>query len=449
MTKYLFLFTLLGFILSSSSFSQNATPSSIDFPSFSSTTMPADSLATEIDEENSPSIRAEQASFYTDTIKEQEVDWFNFKWTDFLKTSFMPPKSRDASCRLDKEVYGYHPHWFGPDYYLNYDYSLLSTFTYFSYELNPYTGGYKTIHDWENTRAVDLAKAAGCKVDLCVTNFGGANNNRFLNNPKAWSNLATQVAQLLNLRQADGVNLDFEQIRFADKEKWIRFVHQFSAELKRIRPRTRISIAVPPVDEKLIYDIAAMASAVDLFIIMGYDYHYSNSKQAGPVAPLDGYISLRSTLSHYLAMGVHPEKLILAVPYYGREWQTHGSSVPSNTKAYLRAPMYKDIKNRYYGRYTPKWDNRAASPYFVKGAAQDMVQCWFESDKSLCQKYDLVMQQNLGGVGIWALGYDNGYADLWTLLEEKFMQCNGTSSSKRQPSSVYQRIVDYYYGSKK
>ncbi|MGE3801987.1 MAG: hypothetical protein AB7H80_13280, partial [Candidatus Kapaibacterium sp.] len=30
------------------------------------------------------------------------------------------------------------------------------------------------------------------------------------------------------------------------------------------------------------------------------------------------------------------------------------------------------------------------------------------------------IQNELGGVGIWALGYDNGYTELWELLGMKF-----------------------------
>ena len=33
-----------------------------------------------------------------------------------------------------------------------------------------------------------------------------------------------------------------------------------------------------------------------------------------------------------------------------------------------------------------------------------------------------IIKNKIGGVGIWALGYDNGYADLWDLKSEKFSQ---------------------------
>lgn len=35
-------------------------------------------------------------------------------------------------------------------------------------------------------------------------------------------------------------------------------------------------------------------------------------------------------------------------------------------------------------------------------------------------KYDWIKEKQLGGVGIWALGYDNGHTELWKLLAQKF-----------------------------
>ncbi|MFT4678625.1 MAG: spore germination protein YaaH, partial [Chitinophagales bacterium] len=47
--------------------------------------------------------------------------------------------------------------------------------------------------------------------------------------------------------------------------------------------------------------------------------------------------------------------------------------------------------------------------------------------KSLSIKYDWIKKNKIGGVGIWALGYDNGYPELWNLLTEKFSQEQNTT----------------------
>ncbi|RJQ59339.1 MAG: T9SS C-terminal target domain-containing protein [Stygiobacter sp.] len=44
---------------------------------------------------------------------------------------------------------------------------------------------------------------------------------------------------------------------------------------------------------------------------------------------------------------------------------------------------------------------------------------WYDNDTSLALKYDLAINKKLGGVGIWALGYDDGRTELWKVIEEK------------------------------
>jgi hypothetical protein len=48
------------------------------------------------------------------------------------------------------------------------------------------------------------------------------------------------------------------------------------------------------------------------------------------------------------------------------------------------------------------------------------TQYWFENSETLSEKYRWVLRNRLGGVGIWALGYDNGYPELWQSLRENF-----------------------------
>lgn len=379
--------------------------------------------------ESFTSIRHEQQDFYQQYQQqdEQSLDSIHFTQLNHFKCGITPKSARAPHCTLTKQVYGYHPHWFGSSYYKNYDYTLLSTFAYFSYELNPTTGGYKNIHGWKTTPAIDLAKQAGCKVELSVTNFGYKNNARFLSNRKAWDRFATTIIELLNIRDADGINIDFEHVPRKSSEALTNFIAYLHTRLQAVRPGSTITMAVPALNSYQIFDIPALSVYVHSFIIMGYDYHYSRSKHAGAVSPLDGYLSIRSTLNQYLNTGVDPSKLILAVPYYGREWRTKSTGVPSNTMSYLKAPTYAQINARYIKKYKSKWDSRSSTPYLVKGYSGNTRQCWYDNKTSLAEKYDLALAKDIGGVGMWALGYDNGYIDLWELIEEKFVDCGATN----------------------
>ncbi|MEM9024479.1 MAG: glycoside hydrolase family 18 protein, partial [Bacteroidota bacterium] len=47
-------------------------------------------------------------------------------------------------------------------------------------------------------------------------------------------------------------------------------------------------------------------------------------------------------------------------------------------------------------------------------------QWWFETPENLNTKYQWVREQQMAGVGIWALGYDNGFDNWWQVLRDNF-----------------------------
>ena len=98
-------------------------------------------------------------------------------------------------------------------------------------------------------------------------------------------------------------------------------------------------------------NIIALNPYVDMFIIMGYDYYYSGSGTAGPEAPLYNFetsynYTLTKSVTYYLKQGVTPAKLLLGLPYYGREWQTVSSLAPAATSGtFTTTRLYNYVKN--------------------------------------------------------------------------------------------------------
>jgi spore germination protein YaaH len=72
--------------------------------------------------------------------------------------------------------------------------------------------------------------------------------------------------------------------------------------------------------------------------------------------------------------------------------------------------------------YKEGWDEDAQVGWRAyKLAESDTWRMVFvEDEKSLGIKYDFAKSRNLAGVGIWALGFDDGHTELWTLLSNKF-----------------------------
>lgn len=368
------------------------------------------------------SIHERQSAFYGSLGLESEA-----AFDDFHQRKGGAPVQRITSCNLTKAVYGWYPYWMGTSY-TGYDFSKLSTFCYFSYEVVPSTGKYSSIHSWRTTNSIPLAHAAGCRVELCATNFGNAANTTFLTSATAKQTFIDSIISLLQLRNADGVNIDFEGLPAAQRNNFSTFMQSLSVQVKAAIPNASVSMALYAVDWGSVFDIAALDPYVDQFVIMGYDYYYSGSAQAGPNSPLySGTLwapyNLTKSVLYYLGQGVTPSKLLTGLPYYGEEWNTAANTYPSSNTGHIAARLYNYGRNNYDGVYPKTWDTHSQTPVYIYQSAGLWRQCWTEDVRSMAEKFDLVHHRNIGGIGIWALGYDDGYQDFWNLIQQKFTDC--------------------------
>lgn len=361
------------------------------------------------------SVHLEHQLLHPGNFSEQE-------WNKKLNLDVSEHKSGNVPVRkLQKEVVGWHPYWMGTSYN-NYDFSLLSEISYFSYEVEPTTGSYKNIYNWKTTPLVEMAHEAGVKVSLCVTLF--ENHSAILTVPERQVTLIDSLISLVKQRNADGVNIDFEMVPGGLRTQMANFMIQLSNRFHAEIPGSRVSIALPAVDWNNSFDVVAMTPYVDLFIIMGYEYYWSGSKNAGPVAPRNGgtvwgNYNVTKTAIDYLVKGVPREKLLMGLPYYGRRWKTVSDALFAQTTETGKSFTYAQVLTEL-ATVTPKWDDNASNPYFVKNEAGVYTQYWYDDAKSLERKYDMINTLGLGGIGIWALGYDGTSKHLWNALENKF-----------------------------
>ncbi|MEI6764588.1 MAG: glycosyl hydrolase family 18 protein [Bacteroidota bacterium] len=344
--------------------------------------------------------------------------------------AFIPGSSntQKSNCSLNKIVYGYHPYWSGSAYQ-NYRWDLLTDLCFFSYDVDSLTGNAITTNGWSTAAVVDTAQAHGVRVHLCATLMDG--HAYFLTHSIAKQNLITKLIAAVQQRNAAGVNIDFEAVPSSQKTNLTNFLIDLCNQMHAAVPGSKVSIAAPAVNWNSTFDIAALNPYLDFIIIMGYDYYWSGSTQAGPVDGLYSmtggtYDNLSRSITNYLYSGASPSKLILALPYYGREWHTTGSTVPSNTIAGTSsARTYKFLRDNSSGNYSnanKHWEGNSFTPYYLW---TDGIwhQCFGLDSKSLSRRLDMVNMRGIAGMGMWALGYDDGYSDLWNAIESKLTNC--------------------------
>tara|TARA_B110000046_G_scaffold17466_1_gene16744 strand:+ start:8005 stop:9747 length:1743 start_codon:yes stop_codon:yes gene_type:complete len=357
----------------------------------------------------------------------------NFYWDSIQKVYYVRDR-KYSKIKPENEVFGWHPHWMGTAW-KSYPFELLSTISYFSYKVDPKTGSYTNsnqMDDWRTTAMIDSAKAKKTKVLLTVSSHGFKNNNSFLGDQAKWGVLIDSVTNLLLYRNADGVDLNFENLPYLKRGSFNRFVKEFRKRLnQKITDKTPIiSITLPAVDSREIFDVVELQNYIDLFVIMGYDYNTGPQLQ-GAVAPLIPFetkgVSLNNTLKFYLNNGIEPSKTVLALPYYGSMWEGAIDEDGSTSSMFERKVTYREVMSIFNDEFviknnlSPSLEKNSMTNYFnIVYPDNTTKEVWFDDDYTLGKKYDFAITNNLRGIGIWALGYDNGYNQLWDVIESKF-----------------------------
>ena len=341
-----------------------------------------------------------------------ESENLGLPFTTFQATEKFSPKY---------EVFGWYPNWEN-NYYEKINYSLISTIAYFSYEVNPKTGNAITIYDWKTTPLIDSTKKNNVKSLLTVSCFGAAKNKEFLLNKEAVKTLVKNAIELIVERGSNGICLDFEGVAEAQKSEYTAFITLLSQELRKENKNYLLYLSVPSVNWAKSLQFDLLIPVVDRFVIMGYGYYGPSSKIAGPVANLSSGkewepYNLSLSVDYYLSNKIPSSQLILALPFFGSIWQTKGGSKFSEAENYLGAKSYSYIKANINAKTQYDSISQSAWCAFVDSSNTDKFnQCWFDNDSTLSVKLNYIKSRKLAGMGIWALGYDKGYPELWDAI---------------------------------
>lgn len=337
--------------------------------------------------------------------------------------------TNQSTCTLNKRVLGWHPYWNGTTY-TNYQWNLLSDLVYFNYDVSPSTGNNtNSSFAWSTASVVTVAKANGTKVHICATMFSG--HSTFWASPSAQTTFINNIVSLLNTRQGNGVNIDFEGMGSSDNAPFVTFITNLNNALNTANPSYELSICLYAVDWSNTFNMTALSNQVNYFTIMGYDYYYGGSSQAGPTAPLYNYqtsynYTLGKSITYYIKQGAPANKLLLGLPYYGREWEvTQNTTLPASTTGAFNASrtLLAISTGSNYTTANKYWEGNCYSPYYKFTTGGSLRQCWVDDAYSMDRKFKMVNQRELGGIAIWALGYDNGLTSYWNLIKDNFSNC--------------------------
>ena len=336
--------------------------------------------------------------------------------------------------RDDTEVYTWYPYWMG-DVWKSYDFNLISSISFLSYNIDPKTGSYLNpaqIKQWRETDLLDSAKIHKTKVLLSLALEGEENHLEFLKNEKAWTTTLDSITVLLKERDADGIEVEFIDIPLDLEPKFLDFVAQLKENLsyRFITKKLTLSLVIPASPDKFPFDLRKLDESVDLFIVKGLDYHEEDGTVAA-VAPLRnetaGGPSLENTLLTYLDRGLNAEKSILALPLYGSQWS--GTFDPEEgfyTTNFERKVTLSEVNRVFQSKDSiykiePTLDETTMTQYFfLEFQDNTSIEGWYDDSLTLSKKMDYALVNKFKGVGLWALGYDLGKNEVWDVVAKKF-----------------------------
>lgn len=263
---------------------------------------------------------------------------------------------------------------------------------------------------------VKAMKERGIKVVPFLSNHWDREIGR-----KALANreaLSTRIAEVVVQYGLDGVNVDIENVTEQDRDAYTDLVRLLRQKLPA---GTEISVAIAANPKEWTkgwqasYDLAALSQYSDYLMLMSYDEHWDGSPEPGPVASLPWVEQSVKQVLKYTT----PDKVLLGIPFYGRYWKEGGGITGSG----ISNKNAEAIAKRY--GITPTYDETAQSAVFTftvtAGEEPPMVgsrklepgtyTVWYDNERSIKRKLDLVHQYNLRGTGSWCLSQES--PDTW------------------------------------
>ncbi len=387
--------------------------------------------------------------------------------------TYQASQSGTASANLGI-VYGFLPYWSVDNYQID---DVVSHLAYFRLAVDAKgnlvkDGGERIYHSSRFQQILDQIERQRMNFEVTIFTSHSDDIYSLVTCKKCQENLISQIDDLIATDRLDGINLDLEYLGSLtpqERQDVTFFLYDLKNMLLTKHPRTKLSLDVYGGAANMVsnlWDFSQIGNIVDRIIIMGYDYKTRRADTPGSSSPIltdnvwggsiwDDVINMRRYID--------AEKIILAIPFYGYAWETTSCDL-ADAKTYPgtgQALTYRGAQNILESPHSDAvehWDESSLTPYIVfteDGQPKDSdpdtpaesvpelpdqeetpasaneteseqtheKRChigFFENARSINYKIDLVENLHLGGIAIWALGYEGDYPELWETIDSRF-----------------------------
>ena len=203
----------------------------------------------------------------------------------------------------------------------------------------------------------------------------------------------------------DGINLDYENIKSAYAKDYLQFVRELSVACERNGIVLSTDNYKPEAYNRC-YNLKEQSKFVDYVIVMAYDEHYAGT-DAGSVASLP---FVKEAVEDTVQL-VGKEHVIAGIPFYTRIWTTTDGNTTSRAVGMQAAVDQLNIDGQ-----VALWNDdcgQYVASYTVGNATR---QIWFEEEKSIEAKMQVIQENNVAGVAGWKLGLEK--SSVWPVISK-------------------------------
>jgi hypothetical protein len=341
-----------------------------------------------------------------------------------------------ATHHLSAEVVGYLPYWeMNAATFADIDLTKVSSIVLFSVgwdafgHLVPDAPGYRAINASATSAFVAAAHAAGVRVLVSFTSFGLTKNTSFFSNSTAQATFIGEAAAFVAARGLDGADLDVELISGAQFPAYAATAGALRTRLRATNPTALLTVATNANVSGAKMAAQAIAAGADRAFLMGYAYRTAGSAPGviDPLSRTGTSLSLNASLNLYVQYGAPLNRVILGLPLYGRSWPTVDGSVGSPRRTDITvgdgdAFFFQDLATMAAAAtfVTQDYVPLEEGTRLVRLVSGVYWQSFYDSQANLETKLRVVLQRQLAGAGLWALGYSTGRPEYWTAIGNVF-----------------------------
>lgn len=263
------------------------------------------------------------------------------------------------------------------------------------------------VSDNSNSEIITYASKNNKKIWAMLGNHSNSElTHTILSSSNTRTKVIQQLVTLVQKYELAGINVDFEDVNPIDRDNLTAFIATLATELHKVD--SVLSIDVSPdlgTDWTEGFDYAKLGQSADYVVLMSYDEHWGGSPVAGSVSSLPW---VEKALNKLLT-SVTSSKVIVALPFYTRDWSSTSKGVSSEE-------LTLSLQNQRISTMKAKvvW-NTSTSQYLATYTKQGTKHSiWTEDSRSLSLKAQMAANKGTAGYAYWYMGAES--LDIWSAL---------------------------------